>query len=309
VSAAPATRRSGGLTSRTRWALVAGAAAAALVALVALARWAWGRPGVQDFVARYPGVANGAEHAGTPAWVGILHFFNLFLMALMIKSGLMIHRTRRPAAHWTRRGRARLARSRTKPATITLEQWFHVSLDVTWLVVGTTFLVLLLTSGRWVRLVPTSWDVVPNALSVVLQYLSLHWPQESTWIAYNALQMLTYFATVFVLAPISAATGLRLSELWPKKAAINRYYPIERARAIHFPTMWVFATFIVVHVVMVMATGAVANLNHMFGARDGDSLVGVAVFAASVVVVAGAWFAARPVLLRPLAALTGKVTR
>lgn len=309
MNAAPTTRRFGGLATRTRWALGAGAAAVALVVLVVVARWAWGRPGVQDFVARYPGVATGAESAGTPAWVGILHFFNLFLMALMIKSGLMIHRTRRPAAHWTRRGRPLLARSRTKPATITLEQWFHVSLDLTWLVVGTTFAVLLLTSGRWVRLVPTSWDVIPNAVSVVLQYLSLHWPQESTWIAYNALQMLTYFATVFILAPISAATGLRLSELWPKKAAVNRYYPIERARAIHFPTMWVFAAFIVVHVAMVMATGAVANLNHMFGARDGDSLVGVLVFAASVLVVAGAWFAARPVLLRPLAALTGKVTR
>ncbi|MDO8120229.1 cytochrome b/b6 domain-containing protein [Isoptericola sp. b490] len=309
MSTAPTTRRFSGLSARARWVVGAIAAVTVLVALVVLARWAWGLAGVQDFVARYPGVATGAARTGTPAWVDILHFFNLFLMALMIKSGLMIHRTRRPAAHWTRRGRALLARSRTRPATITLEQWFHVSLDLTWLVVGTTFVVLLFTSGRWVRLVPTSWDVVPNALSVVLQYLSLHWPQESTWVAYNALQMLTYFVTVFVLAPISAATGLRLSELWPKQAAINRYYPIERARAVHFPTMWLFAAFIVVHVAMVMATGAVANLNHMFGARPGDSLVGVLVFTASAVVVAGAWLAARPVLLRPLAALTGKVTR
>lgn len=302
----PTTRRS--RTSRVHLAWAVGAVAA-IVLLVVVARWAWGLAGVQDFVARYPGVATGAASAGTPAWVGLLHFFNLFLMALMIKSGLMIHTTRRPAAHWTRRGRAWLARSRTKPATITLEQWFHVSLDLTWLVVGTTFFALLFTSGRWVRLVPTSWDVMPNALSVILQYLSLHWPQESTWVAYNALQMLTYFATVFILAPISVATGLRLSELWPKKAAVNRYYPIERARAIHFPTMWVFAGFIVVHVAMVLATGAVANLNHMFAARDGDSLVGVIAFAVAMALVAGAWFAARPVLLRPLAALTGKVTR
>ncbi len=73
--------------------------------------------------------------------------------------------------------------------------------------------------------------------------------------------------------------------------------------------MWIFAGFIVVHVAMVMATGAVANLNHMFAARDGDSLVGVIAFVVAIAVVAGAWFAARPVLLRPLAALTGKVTR
>ena len=178
MSTSPTTRRFGALAPRTRWALGAGALAALLVVLVVVARWAWGRAGVQDFVARYPGVATGAESAGSPAWVGILHFFNLFLMALMIKSGLMIHNTRRPAAHWTRRGRAWLARSRKKPATITLEQWFHVSLDLTWLVVGTTFFVLLFTSGRWVRLVPTSWDVFPNALSVILQYLSLHWPQD-----------------------------------------------------------------------------------------------------------------------------------
>jgi thiosulfate reductase cytochrome b subunit len=296
------------LTPQSRW-LLAGAilAGLALVAVV-LARMAWNQPGVQDFVERYPGVSSGAQQVGTPAWVGILHFFNLFLMALMIKSGLMIHNTRRPAAHWTRRGKPLLAKKK-RPTKITLEQWFHVTLDLTWLVVGATFFVLLISSGRWVRLVPTSWDVFPNALSVLVQYLSFHWPPDDSWVAYNALQMLAYFATVFLLAPISATTGLRLSELWPRKATINRYFPIETARAIHYPTMWTFAGFIVVHVVMVLTTGAVANLNHMFGARDDDSLVGVIVFVVAIAAVAGAWVAARPVLLRPLAALTGKVSR
>jgi hypothetical protein len=37
--------------------------------------------------------------------------------------------------------------------------------------------------------------------------------------------------------------------------------------------------------------------------------VGFWIFAASLVVMSAAWFAARPLLLRPVAALTGSVTR
>jgi type II secretory pathway component PulJ len=48
------------------------------------------------------------------------------------------------------------------------------------------FVVLLFATDRWQRLVPTSWDVLPNALSVLIQYLSLNWPVENGWVAYNA---------------------------------------------------------------------------------------------------------------------------
>lgn len=289
----------------------AGAALAVLavpVVLVLTARWAWSLPGVQEFVLHYPGVASGATREGNAPWVRILHVLNLFFLVLVVRSGWAIQNARRPSGHWTRRGRP-LLRKKDRPSTITLEQWFHVSLDLLWLANGAVFVALLFTSGRWTRLVPTSWDVLPNAASVVLQYLSLHWPHDDGWVAYNALQMLGYFVVVFLLAPLAAVTGLRMSELWPTRTTLTRVFPIEWARAVHLPVMVVFVAFVVVHVVMVLSTGAVRNLNHMFAGRDDDSATGVLVLAAVVVVLVGVWYALRPAVIRSLAALTGKVTR
>ena len=48
----------------------------------------------------------------------------------------------------------------------------------------------------------------PTLLSVLIQYLSLHWPTENGWVAYNSLQLLAYFITIFVAAPLALITGL-----------------------------------------------------------------------------------------------------
>jgi len=248
----------------------------------------------------------GASRAGTPVWVVVLHAVNLFLMVSIVRSGLAIRSARRPAGHWTRRGRPLLAKKK-KPARITVDEWFHVSLDLVWLAVGAVYVVALFGTGRWVRLVPTSWDVLPNAASAAVQYLSLHWPHSNSWVAYNALQMLAYALVVLVLAPLAALTGLRFSALWPQAA--DRWFPVRWARAVHYPVTVAFVVFAVVHTGLVATTGVVRNLNHMFASRDDDSLVGVVVLTGVVLLVAAAWFATRPALLRALAALFGKVTR
>ena len=49
--------------------------------------------------------------------------------------------------------------------------------------------------------------------------------------------------------------------------------------------------------------------NHMYAARNDGSWVGFWIFAASLVVMIGAWFLARPIFLCPMASLTGSVTR
>ncbi len=117
-------------------------------------------------------------------------------------------------------------------------------------------------------MVPTSWEVFPNALSAALQYLSLDWPTENGWVNYNSLQVLAYFTTIFLAAPLAAATGFRMSGAWPSKAEkLSRAYPIEVARAIHLPVMFYFVAFIVVHVALVFSTGALRNLNHAAGHR------------------------------------------
>ncbi len=123
------------------------------------------------------------------------------------------------------------------------------------------------------RIVPTSWEVFPNAISAALQYVSLDWPTENGWVNYNSLQQLAYFATVFLAAPLAIATGVRMSGIWPKNAtALNKAYPVEWARKIHFPVMLYFVAFIIVHVALVFATGALRNLNHMYAAQDAGQL-------------------------------------
>ncbi|WP_457974281.1 cytochrome b/b6 domain-containing protein [Arthrobacter sp. D1-17] len=297
-----------GKRSRLYWAVPAVLVAAVLVVL--LAKWAVGLPGIQSFLKEYPGHSELPEGApvGFPAWLGWQHFLNAFLLLLIIRTGWQVRTTTRPGGYWTRNNKG-LIKTKTPPTKISLELWFHLTLDALWVLNGLVFAVLIFATGQWMRIVPTSWDVFPNALSAALQYASLNWPTENGWVNYNALQLLAYFATVFIAGPLSFITGLRMSAAWPKKAsALNRAFPIEAARAIHFPVMIYFVAFIVVHVFLVLATGALRNLNHMYAASDDAGWAGFWIFAASVGVMVAAWFLARPLFLRPIASLMGKVT-
>ena len=157
------------------------------------------------------------------------------------------------------------------------------------------FYVLIFSTGQWTRIIPVHWDVFPNAVSVAIQYASLNWPVDNGWVNYNALQLLAYFVTVFIAAPLAILTGWRMSGAWPRNAAtLNKIYPVQLARAIHLPVMIYFVLFIVVHVTLVLATGALRNLNHMYGGSDVENWVGFWIFAASLVVTIAAWVAARP---------------
>jgi len=265
---------------------------------------------MQDFLGTYPGeyhLPAGAP-VGIPAWIGWQHFFNAFLIVLIIRSGLQVRTEKRPSAFWAPKANPK--------GKISLALWFHQGLDILWLINGVAFVVLLFVTGQWMRIVPTSWEVFPNALSAALQYVSLEWPTENGWVNYNSLQQLAYFATVFIAAPLAAITGYRMSGLWPKNAkTLNAAYPVEWARAIHFPVMLYFVAFIFVHVALVFATGALRNLNHMYAAQgsvDGvayaDNWTGFWMFFASLVVIAAAWVAARPLVLAPIARLFGNVS-
>ncbi|HEU0180782.1 MAG TPA: cytochrome b/b6 domain-containing protein, partial [Agromyces mariniharenae] len=274
--------------------------------VVQLTRWFMGLDFMQDFLATYPGETPLPEGApvGLPAWLGWQHFFNVFLIVLIIRSGLQVRTEQRPPAYWTPRW------AKGGQGRISLNLWFHQSLDILWLVNGLVFVVLLFATGQWMRVVPTSWEIVPNAISALLQYLSLDWPLENGWVNYNSLQVLAYFVTIFIAAPLAALTGVRMSGLWPKQATtLNRIYPVEWARAVHFPVMLYFVAFIVVHVTLVFLTGALRNLNHMYAAQDADGWLGFWIFVASLVVIAAAWVAARPSLLAPIAGMFGKVGR
>lgn len=276
------------------------------VVAVFMARMFVGTEAGFDFLRTYPGETHLPEWApvGFPGWLGWQHFLNAFLLVLIIRTGWLVRITERPSATW-------MARRPFGPQRkISIELWAHLSLDILWLINGIIFVVLLFATGHWVRVVPTSWEVLPNAASAAIQYLSLDWPTENGWVNYNSLQVIAYFSTIFVAAPLAAATGIRLSSMWPTKwTALSRAYSVELARAIHFPVMLYFVAFILGHVTLVMATGALRNLNHMYAGQDAVHWWGAGIFGLSLMVMVVGWMLVRPFVLKQIGALFGTIGR
>jgi thiosulfate reductase cytochrome b subunit len=276
-------------------------------ALSALAFALRAQPAVQEFLTRYPGVVPLTADApvGIPVWLNVTHFLNTLFLMLIIRTALSIRSKKRPPSFVTpRRGLFG-----QPPRRIGINVWLHNTVDVLWMLNGLVYLVLLFATGQWVRIVPTTWEVIPNAASALIQYVTFTWPVENPWVAYNSLQVLAYFGVVFVLAPLAIFTGIRLSSAWPLDAPrLNRLLPERPIRSLHGLVLFAFAAFIVVHVSLVLFTGAVQNLNVMFAARNDLSMVGTLIFIASLAALVGVWFALTPRVQENLARLTGDVT-
>ncbi len=282
-----------------------------LFLLVLAARGIRASDGGQSFLKSFPGDSELPSFApvGFPAWLAWQHGLNAFFLLFIIRSGWRVRTTKRPDAYWTRNNSG-LIKTPGKPVRISLNLWMHISLDTLWVLNGVLFYVLIFSTGQWTRIIPTQWDVFPNAVSAGLQYASLNWPVENGWANYNALQTLTYFATVFIAAPLALITGIRMAPgLALRFKGLDRVFPLPVARAIHFPVMIYFVAFTVVHVTLVLATGALRNLNHMYAGRNDYTWWGFGIFALSLVVMIGAYIAAKPAILSSLAGLTGSVRR
>ena len=289
---------------------IAGWSAVALISLtviILIAQWMRTLPEVAIFISNYRGSTPLPEGApvGLPAWLGWQHFLNFFLLLFVIRTGWIIRSKKRPPAFWTP---TRFRLNKDKPAKrMGLYHWFHIQMDFLWVLNGVVFIVMLFVTGQWMRIVPTSWDVFPNAASAALQYASLRWPMENAWVNYNSLQVLAYFVTVFIAAPIAIKTGLRLSPIWPQEGWMHRIFPEALARRLHVIVLFYFFIFIVAHLTLVFTTGALRNLNMMFAANDGTSWLGAGLFGLSVVAIVIGWFLMRPSILKPIASFSGKV--
>ncbi|PLA45874.1 thiosulfate reductase [Micrococcus luteus] len=300
--------------SRLRKALpaVAGVVVLALLAVLA-ARWLRSLDPVADFIATYDGhpVLPEGTPEGMPWWMGWQHFLNMFLMVLIIRTGLQIRHETRPPANFTPTKDGLFSARGNTPKKFSLTIWMHQALDALWLLNGLIFVVLLIVTGHWARIVPTDPHVFQHALSAGIQYLSLDWPTENGWVHYNALQMLSYALVVFVAAPLAALTGWRMSSWFPTEAkGLNKAFPMEVARKVHFPVMVFFVAFILVHVFLVAFTGLLTNLNHMYTSRGGATDAwGLVVFLVSVAVTAAAWFFLKPAFTAPVASRFGTVGR
>jgi methionine sulfoxide reductase catalytic subunit len=299
-----------------------------LLVAVAVAKGLRGDASVQRFIARYPGTLAPTPSDATPgfpAWLRLQHLFNLFFMLFIIRSGVQIL-CDHPRLYWTRHstpGRDWFRIQVPVPSdplwtakqdsislpsqvglpglrhSIGLARWWHLGVDALWLLNGVVFYVLLFATGQWQRVVPTSWEVFPNALSVLIQYLSLNWPAETGWAAYNGLQLIAYFITIFVAAPLALITGLGMSPaLSTRFRRVSSILSIQTARSLHFLVLVWFLLFIVMHVTFVFTTGLLVNLNHVYAGRNDHGWLGFWLFAASMVIVTVGWVAATPLTIR-----------
>lgn len=242
---------------------------------------------------------------GFPAWLRITHFVNFLFLVLLVRSGIQIlmdhprlywnvHCT--PGTEWLRLTPIDVPKDRLWTAkddsryispwiglpgrrhTIGMARHWHFLSVLFWVGNGLIFVVLLFATDQWKRLVPTSWEVVPQAWAWFVHYATFHLPPEPDgFYHYNALQQLTYFGVVFILAPLAMITGPSMS---PAFTARFKWYPRlpgnrQVGRSLHFLVMCSFVGFTIVHVLMVVITGLTRNMNHIVMGTDDANPIGL----------------------------------
>jgi thiosulfate reductase cytochrome b subunit len=117
-------------------------------------------------------------------------------------------------------------------------------------------------------LLPTRQDMrgLPRT---VLDHLKLHFPRGDAARRYNGLQKLAYLVVIFGLGPLALLTGLTMSPTMD--AAFPQLLWLfggrQTARTIHFLCAFSFVGFFVVHIAMVVLSGAWNNLRSMITGR------------------------------------------
>jgi sulfoxide reductase catalytic subunit YedY len=290
-----------------------------LLLLVAAAYLQWGVAGLPHLTSNPVWTSETAPGpVGFPAWLRITHYINFLFLMLLIRSGLQIlmdhprlygnvHCT--PGTEWLRLTPVEVPRDRVWTAkddsrhlspwiglpgyrhTVGMARHWHFLSVLFWVGNGLVFLMLLFGTGQWKRLVPTSWLMVPEAWAVFVHYATLHLPPEPNgFYHYNALQQLTYFAVVFVLAPLAILTGPSMSPALTNRFKWYPFLPGNRqiGRSIHFLVMCAFVVFTVFHVTLVAITGFVRNMNHIVRGTDDASPTGLYLGLVGIAVVVGA---------------------
>jgi thiosulfate reductase cytochrome b subunit len=99
----------------------------------------------------------------------------------------------------------------------------------------------------------------------IANHIKLRFPKGEDAKRYNALQKLTYFFVIFVLGALIVLTGLAMSPTMDSAipALPWMFGGRQSARTVHFICAFSFLGFFVVHIVMVILSGAWNNLRSM----------------------------------------------
>ena len=285
-----------------------GIAAALGVALVVAAKLYAASSAGRGFLARHDCIPlSPPVPAGIPAFVRWTHLLTFFFLVIIVRSGLQVladhprlytkvHCT--PGREWLR-FRGPVPRDRVWTAkedaitlsplvglpggrhTIGVARHWHFSFDILFVLTGIVYAAFLFSTPWLHRLLPTHASIVPAAASCAVTYLSLHFPRgESGFFRYDALQQLTYFSVIFILAPLAILTGLAMSPALDNRF---RWYPRlignrQIARSIHFVVMVSFVLFFIGHMALVALTGLAPNLNDITLGNNHHNLDGFAIW-------------------------------
>lgn len=256
---------------------------------------------------------------GFPAWLRLTHLFNFFFLMLLARSGLSIladhprlywNHDCTPGSEWIRFTPLAVPRDRLWTAkddaryispllalpgyrhTVGMARSWHFLSLCGFLLNGFLFVLLLFCTDQWKRLIPTSWQILPQAWNTFVHYVTFHMPAEPNgFYHYNPLQQLSYFGVIFVMVPLSLLTGMAMSPAldnrfpWFPKLFGGR----QAARSIHFLLLVGYLSFLVVHVSLVVATGFVRNMNHIVLGRDDQTPAGLIIGLTAIAAVVASW--------------------
>ena len=253
-----------------------------------------------DPSASFSPIASPGEPSGFPMWISISHWVNFFFLVLIIRSGLSIlvdhprlywNNGCAPDTQWIRFTPKKIPKDKVWTAkqdsryispiaglpgyrhTVGIARSWHFLTVPFFILNGVVFIFLLLYTNQWRRLVPESFQIIPDSWNVFVHYATFNMPIEPNgFYHFNALQQLSYFAVIFVMAPLAMGTGLAMSPAidsrfpWYPKLFFNR----QTARSFHFLIMFAYVIFIIVHVALVALTGLSTNMNHIILNKPND---------------------------------------
>lgn len=215
-----------------------------------------------------------------PLWLRATHLINFVLIGMLLRSGWEILSSMprlwwrndcAPGAEWLRFTKRKLPKEEGVYTSLMDEKslspliglpgreniglgrhWHGMSVML-WVLNGIVYVVLLFATGLWQRIIPTSWDVFPEAWETLKVYLGFRAPGIEHFTPYDSLQMLGYTFVIFILAPFLILTGIAMAP------AIRSRFPWyvklfgghQGARSLHFIAMVLMTGFVIMHVGLV----------------------------------------------------------
>ena len=226
-----------------------------------------------------------------PTWLSVTHFINLLFTSLLVRSGIQIladhprlymNRSCAPDTHWIKFTKKKVPKNKyytSMDDAVNVSPWialpggfhnlgagrhWHFFCALFWILNGLTYVILLFFTNGWRQIIPTSWSFFPDLWQSFVNHLTFN-IHTVDFPSYNPLQLFCYFLIIFIVSPLTIATGAAMS---PAIAARFPWYPKifgnrQIARSIHFLSMCTYIIFVVIHVFYVCFTGFSENMGHI----------------------------------------------